>query len=189
MDPKFSTFKACAFCHFMASLTSRLIQMAQPSSVPPPPPPTSGFLRYAQIIGQSGEVGEEEDLSLVLLDICINKASSVRKARQKASTLNLRPWAGRTGLETTQTLKWQDIKSQKKIRGEEHASGPSESGVLVLTTPNRGESRAEGPAPLGGEETACWHLHLPKSHLCQWMVMGSPRIAKHAVPGPHLQAC
>lgn len=115
--------------------------MAQAGTDSPPRPPPPDSYQMSKIIGQSGKVGgeipREKDLSLVLLDTPINKASFVRKAGRQCprpAACVLETSVGRTGLETTQTLRWRDKESEKNRR-DELASGRSEFGVTVSPRP------------------------------------------------------
>ena len=139
----------------------------------------------SQIIGQSGEVGGEEDLSLVLLDICINKASSVRKAGRAAS----QTWSPRQG-----ELAWRPhrpssgrIKSQKKIRGRNLHQDPLNLGSWYPPAPSRGET--EQKAQHWKKPNLLAPPHHP-SHTCvQWMVLGFSRTFSMQSQGPTCRAC
>lgn len=92
MDPKFSMFKACAFCHSNCVDWGKINTDGSAQFDSPTPPP----LIYQMSNNWSvQEVGGEEDLSLVLLDICINKASSAEKRAGSSQTWSLKENASR----------------------------------------------------------------------------------------------
>ena len=145
----------------------------------------------SQIIGQSGEVGgeipREKDLSLVLLDTSINKASFVRKAGRQCprpAACVLETSVGRTGLETTQTLRWRDRESEK-IGGLNLHQDALNLGSRYPPAPGRGETE---------QKVQHWkkpNLLAPHTTQVTPVSSGWPWVLpdlQHAVPGPTCRA-
>lgn len=108
--------------------------MAQPSTDSPHPTPTSRFLPDVTnnwSVWRSGRGGGSVSCPLRHM---YKQGLLLRQKSGQGSFPDLEPSVGGTGLETTQTLKWQDKESEKNKR-EEPASGPSESGVMVSPRP------------------------------------------------------